>query len=112
MIRALRKTNKMNIFVRDKDGYDFAKGLAQAQTHLAYHTEGLFVSVANAVIDQMENKGVTKSELANRLKITPSHMSRILQGQINLSLESLAKIAFVLGMQWECRLVPLGKEKK
>ena len=95
----------MNTIVRKKGGYSFQKGLARAKKRLAYHEEGLFLDVATRVIDAMENRGISRSDLARRLGVNPAYITKILHGHANLSLESLAKVAFAMGLKWECILL-------
>ena len=96
----------MNTIVQEKGGYSFLKGLERAKTRLAYYEECLFIETAARVIEAMENHGVTRSELARRLKVSPAYVTKILRGHANLSLESLAKLAFALDLKWECLLIP------
>ena len=95
-----------NEIVRVKGGYNFAKAHAEAKRHLAYYEEGLLSDAAARLIDAMENRGVTRSELARRLNVSPAYITKVLRGHANLSLESLAKLAFVLDLKWECVLLP------
>lgn len=97
----------MNTIVRDKGSYDIAKGLERAKTRLAYYEEGLFLDVASRVIDAMENRDLTRSELARRLNVSPAYITKVLRGHANLGLESLAKLAFALDLKWECILIPI-----
>ena len=95
----------MNTIVKKTGGYSFQKGLAKAKKRLAYHEEGLFLDVASRVIDAMENRRITRSDLARRLGVNPAYITKILHGHANLSLESLAKVAFAMGLKWECILL-------
>ena len=92
--------------VRGKGGYNFTKAHAEAKKHLAYYEEGLFIDIAARVIDAMEARGITRSDLARRLDVSPAYITKILRGHANLSLESLAKLAFALDLKWECILIP------
>lgn len=47
----------------------------------------------------MRMLGVTNRELSRRLGINPSHLSRILNGQLELKVEHLLNIAAALGLQ-------------
>jgi transcriptional regulator with XRE-family HTH domain len=47
----------------------------------------------------MRMLGVTNRELARRLGINPSHLSRILNGQLELKVEHLLTISDALGLQ-------------
>lgn len=96
----------MNSIEKSKSGYSFLKGLARAKKRQTYHEEGLFLDVSARVIDAMEAQGISRSALARHLKVSPAYVTKVLRGHANLSLESLAKIAFALDMRWECLLVP------
>ena len=99
-----------SILVPVKDGYSFGRALEEAKKRYDYYEEGLFVTIAERVVDAMEAKRVSRSELARRLKVSPAYVTKILRGHANLSLESLAKVAFALGLKWECLLIPLKSE--
>lgn len=96
----------MNTIVPSKGRYSFTKGLARAKTRPAYYEEGLFLDVASRIIDIMDAHGVTRSELARRLNVSPAYITKMLRGHANLSLESLAKVAYAIGFKWECVLIP------
>ena len=95
----------MNTIKQQQGGYSFAKGLERAKTRLSYYEEDLLVETAARIIDAMERRGVTRSELARRMEVSPAYVTKILRGHANLSLESLAKVAFALDMKWEFRLI-------
>lgn len=96
----------MNNIVRNKSVYSFEKGLDRAKKRLAYYQEGMLVETAARIIDAMESSRVSRSELARRLNVSPAYITKILRGQANLSLDSLAKLAFALDLKWECILIP------
>ncbi len=96
----------MNKIVRVKKGFDFQKELQKSRKHLAYYEEGLRVETAARILDAMENRSVSRSELARRLEVSPAYITKILRGNANLSLESLAKLAFALDLKWEMILMP------
>lgn len=47
----------------------------------------------------MRMLGVTNRELSRRLGINPSHLSRILNGQLELKVEHLLKMSAAMGLQ-------------
>ena len=51
------------------------------------------------------NTLMTQADLASRLGVKPGYISRVLRGHENLTLKTLAKIAFILDKRWECMLV-------
>lgn len=89
----------------------FDEMLHWAQKNPGYWQEDLRILVANAINDEMKRQGVNKAELARRLESSPSYITKILGGQQNLSLDSLAKVAFHLGLRWNPVLAPFEQER-
>ena len=96
----------MNTIVNVKSDYDFQKEVDESRKRLAYYEEGLFIEVAARIIEAMESRGITRSGLARQLNVSSAYITKILRGHANLSLESLAKVAFALDLKWECILIP------
>lgn len=57
-------------------------------------------AVANHVFEIMQAQGITQAELARRLKKSRAHVCKILGGDANLTLDSLAALSAAL----ECRI--------
>ncbi len=96
----------MNKIIHEKNGHHFHHHLAEARKHPAFHEAALLHAIARRVIEAMEVRDVSRTELARRMDVSPAYVTKILRGHANLSLESLAKLAFALDLQWECFLVP------
>ncbi len=60
-------------------------------------TEGLLLEVNETICELMGKKGVTRAELARRLDWPRSAVTKMLQGNHNISLGRLMKVALVLG---------------
>ena len=56
-----------------------------------YIYEGLVYDIAVGIADLMDKKGIGKKELASRMGVTPSYITKILGGN-NISLRTLAKV--------------------
>jgi transcriptional regulator with XRE-family HTH domain len=54
--------------------------------------------IASKILDALDNLSITQIELANRLNVSRQHVSKIVKGQENLTLETIAKIEKVLGV--------------
>jgi ribosome-binding protein aMBF1 (putative translation factor) len=103
---------KSNVkIVRIKNGYNFQKALEEAKQHSPYYEEKLLLDVADRIIEEMDRSDISRVELARRLEVSPAYITKILRGHANLTIESLAKIAFALGKKWECVMVDV-KEKE
>ncbi len=58
-------------------------------------------SIALRVLTTLRTKGMTQKELAEKIGVSPQHINKIVKGQENLSLETIAK----LGMALEIKLI-------
>jgi transcriptional regulator with XRE-family HTH domain len=54
--------------------------------------------VALALIDYMQDNGLSRSDVADRLSVSPQYVSRILSGKVNFSFKSIAEIEEKLGV--------------
>lgn len=64
------------------------------------------LDISVMIYDLMQEKGLTKTELARRMGISKSNLSNMLNTQPNMTLETIAKFELALGVQFEFRFVP------
>ena len=57
------------------------------------------VDIALRILDALDNSRMTQVELANRLNVSRQHISKIVKGQENLTLETIARIEEALGVE-------------
>jgi ribosome-binding protein aMBF1 (putative translation factor) len=55
-------------------------------------------SVALAIVDYMQDNGLTRNDVAERLSVSPQYVSKILSGKVNFSFKSIAEIEEKLGV--------------
>ena len=55
------------------------------------------VSIAFTVLALLDQKGISKQELAAKMNVKPQYVSRIVKGKANVTLETLVKIEQALG---------------
>lgn len=55
-------------------------------------------SIALSLIDYMQEKNLTRAELAKELGVSQQYLSRIMSGTENFSIKSIAKIEATLGI--------------
>lgn len=56
------------------------------------------VDIALRILDALDKMSMTQAELAKRLNVSRQHISKIVKGQENLTLETIARIEEVLGV--------------
>lgn len=55
-------------------------------------------SIALCIVDYMQENGLSRSDVANKLGVSPQYVSRILSGNTNFSFKSIAEIERKLGI--------------
>ena len=55
-------------------------------------------SIALSIVDYMQDNGLSRSDIANKLGVSPQYVSRILSGSTNFSFKSIAEIERMLGI--------------
>jgi ribosome-binding protein aMBF1 (putative translation factor) len=54
--------------------------------------------VALSIVDYMQKNGLTRSDIADKLGVSPQYVSKILSGNTNFSFKSVAEIERKLGI--------------
>lgn len=72
-----------------------------------YYLYGLINEITYKIESLMELQKISRKELAERLGVSKSSISRILNGNRNMTLETLTKVAYALGCKPEVKLKPL-----
>lgn len=54
--------------------------------------------IALSIVDYMQENGLNRSDIANKLGVSPQYVSKILSGSTNFSFKSVAEIERKLGI--------------
>jgi len=74
----------------------FTDLLAKYEQDADYVLGGLKVEMSEKIYSAMETRGVSQAELARRLGKSRAYITKILQGNVNFTLETLSKISQAL----------------
>ena len=69
----------------------------EAKTSPRYWLEGSKIEITEKMFLMMKTENVTNSELARRMGVNKAYISRFLQGNTNMTLDTIAKVFFHLG---------------
>ncbi len=75
---------------------------AQAMKTPGYRLEALKLEITESLYLAMEERKITRAELAKRMGTSRAYITKLLQGDANFTLETLDRIAQALG----CKLQP------
>ncbi len=79
------------------------ESLEQSDT---YHVDGAKLEISEQIYLAMEQQGVSNAELARRLGKSRAYITKVLQGNVNFTIESLVKIARALDHKFGFQFVP------
>lgn len=91
-------------------GLTFAEHLDEARAHPAYWSYMASLEFVDEICEQMDAQGVSSAELARRMGTSRAWVSRVLRGENNLTIASMGKLAFALGMRVRADLAPLEEQ--
>ena len=73
--------------------------------------EGLILEVTESIWEALERRGWSKAQLAEALHTSRANVTQLLTGSRNMTLRTLANIAFVLGCEVHTRLIDRSATK-
>jgi transcriptional regulator with XRE-family HTH domain len=80
--------------------------LEAARDTFDYRLEKVLFDVAEQVCKLLESQGKTRAELAKLLDVTPAYVTKILNGNPNLTIKSLLKLSDALGQTLAISVTP------
>lgn len=90
----------------------FSEWRKEATEDPRYWTDRAMLRVAEEIFLALERSGITRAELARRLGTSPAYVTKILRGNANFTLETLARVAQALGGEFKFHLAPRGMHTK
>lgn len=81
----------------------------QVRSRPEYVAEKYFGDITEQLAAYMEKNGITKSELADKMGVSPSQVSQFFNSNSNVTLLTLAKIAKALEVSWHIKLDTLSE---
>jgi transcriptional regulator with XRE-family HTH domain len=84
----------------------FKKLLAKYRGDPKYLTEDLLLNINEQLLKQLEQRGITQTAFAKMLGVSNAYISKLLNGNENLTLKQLVRIAHTLECNVDVALVP------
>lgn len=78
----------------------------------AFITEGILLELNEKIVAKMEELNITRAELAKRLGVTRPFITKLLNGNHNLTVKTMVSIAQALACELVLDLGPKGFEQK
>jgi len=98
---AIRKVMRMQTKTQ------FEQLMADPEFRRLYAIEGLITEAGEFIARLMQEQGVSKAELARRLGRSRAYVTRLLSGSANMTIRTLAEVAYALGAEVKLRAEPI-----
>lgn len=84
----------------------FDKQVAKRRRHPEFILEQLTLDITDAVCRAMEEKGLSRSDLARRLRVSPAYVTKLLNSTSNVTLRTLINLSLALDLRVGVKLRP------
>jgi len=84
----------------------FKKLLDKYRDDPEYVAEGLLIDINEQIVELLESKKVTRSELAQKLGVSNAYITKLLNGNENLTIKQLVRLVVALGCSVDVAIVP------
>ena len=86
----------------------FREFFRKAEESIVYNVEGSILDFTEDLCRVMDEKDVSRAELARRIGTSPAYVTKILRGTSNFTLSSMVRVAMALGCDLRIHLAPRG----
>ncbi len=73
--------------------------------------ETMKLEFAIAIDSVIKELNLTRSQVAERLETSPAWVTKVLRGDVNLTIESMAKLCNAVGQELQIKVVPRQAEE-
>ena len=84
----------------------------QAKRRDTYWVTSLILDFTEGLHKIMEVNGVSRSELARRLGVSPAYITKVLRGNVNFTLDSMVRLVRAAGGEVSLQVAPKAQKKR
>jgi transcriptional regulator with XRE-family HTH domain len=84
----------------------------QAKKRDTYWVSSLILDFTEGLHKMMEANGVSRSELAQRLGVSPAYITKVLRGNVNFTLDSMVRLVRAAGGEVSLQVAPKAQKKR
>ena len=84
----------------------------QAKGRDTYWAASLILDFTEGLHKMMEANGVSRSELARRLEVSPAYITKVLRGNVNFTLDSMVRLVRAAGGEVSLQVAPKAQKKR
>ena len=90
----------------------FKELLDTAKRQDTYWVTSLILDFTEGLHKMMEVNGVSRSELARRLGVSPAYITKVLRGNVNFTLDSMVRLVRTAGGEVSLQVAPKAQKKR
>ncbi|MBN2327051.1 MAG: helix-turn-helix domain-containing protein [Candidatus Omnitrophica bacterium] len=87
----------------------FSSEVNEIKSDPDYVLEGVILDLTEQILEEMDKKGITRRDLAQKMGKSSSCISRALRGNQNLTLSTAVQIGLALGLKMNVSFSPMSK---
>jgi plasmid maintenance system antidote protein VapI len=89
----------------------FKELLNEAKKQDTYRIGSAILDFTEGLHRTMEANGVTRSDLARRLRVSPAHITKVLRGNVNFTVDSMVRLVRAAGGEVHIQVAPKNHTK-
>jgi transcriptional regulator with XRE-family HTH domain len=90
----------------------FKELINEAKGRNTYWIASLILDFTEGLHKMMEVNGVSRSELARRLGVSPAYITKVLRGNVNFTLDSMVRLVRAAGGDVSLQVTPKAQKKR
>jgi transcriptional regulator with XRE-family HTH domain len=90
----------------------FKELIDEAKDRDTYWTASMILDFTEGLHKIMEANGVTRSDLARRLRVSPAYITKVLRGNVNFTVDSMVRLARAAGGEVSINIAPRNKRER
>src|SRR4030042_6804586 len=84
----------------------------EAKERDTYWSASVILNFTEGLHKTMEANGVTRSDLARRLGVSPAYITKVLRGNVNFTVDSMVRLVRAAGGEVSIHIEPKGKGER
>jgi transcriptional regulator with XRE-family HTH domain len=90
----------------------FKELIKEAKGRDAYWTASMILDFTEGLNNIMEANGVSRSDLARSLGVSPAYITKALRGNVNFTVDSMVRLVRAAGGEVSIRIAPKNKRER
>ena len=90
----------------------FKELIGEAKGRDTYWAASMILDFTEGLHKIMEANGVTRSDLARRLRVSPAYITKVLRGNVNFTVDSMVRLVRAAGGEVSIRIAPKNKRER